>query len=99
MDSLIHYSPDNLVDALEDLSTRTTGSILFTYAPHTPLLGAMHSVGKVFPKSDRSPAIVPVAEDDLHKRLSRLNGWSIGRTQRVSSGFYKSQALELVRNA
>jgi len=98
MDSLIHYSPDNLVDALEELSTRTTGSILFTFAPHTALLGAMHSVGKVFPKSDRSPAIVPVAEDDLRERLARLDGWSIGRTERISSGFYKSQALELVRN-
>ncbi|WP_298301222.1 magnesium protoporphyrin IX methyltransferase [uncultured Erythrobacter sp.] len=97
MDSLIHYSPDNLVDALEELSTRTTGSILFTFAPHTPLLGAMHSVGKVFPKSDRSPAIVPVAEDDLCARLARLDGWSIGRTERISSGFYKSQALELVK--
>lgn len=98
MDSLIHYSPDNLVDALEELSERTSGSIIFTYAPHTKLLGAMHSVGKVFPKSDRSPAIVPVAESDLHARLSRLDGWRIGRTERVSSGFYTSQALELVKH-
>ena len=98
MDSLIHYSPADLVDALETLSVRTTGSILFTFAPHTRLLGAMHSVGKVFPKSDRSPAIVPVAEDELFERLERrLSGWQIGRTQRISSGFYTSQALELVR--
>lgn len=100
MDSLIHYSPDDLVDALEELATRTSGSILFTFAPHTKLLGAMHSVGKVFPKSDRSPAIVPVAEDDLRRRLAaRLDGWSIGRTKLVSSGFYKSQAMELINQA
>lgn len=99
MDSLIHYSPDNLVAALRELSERTSGAILFTFAPHTRLLGAMHSVGKVFPKSDRSPAIVPVAEDDLRARLARLDGWSIGRTHRVSSGFYKSQAMELIKNA
>ncbi|MEM7781057.1 MAG: magnesium protoporphyrin IX methyltransferase [Pseudomonadota bacterium] len=97
MDSLIHYSPVDLVDALEELSTRTTGSILFTFAPHTRLLGAMHSVGKVFPKSDRSPAIVPIAEAELRARLSRLDGWKVGRSERVSSGFYTSQALELVR--
>ena len=97
MDSLIHYTPDDLVDAIEELSERATGSILFTFAPHTRLLGAMHSIGKVFPKSDRSPAIVPVAEQDLIGRLSRLRGWTIGRTQRVSSGFYTSQALELVK--
>ncbi|QUL39288.1 magnesium protoporphyrin IX methyltransferase [Erythrobacter sp. JK5] len=97
MDSLIHYTPEDLVDAIEELSERCTGSILFTFAPHTRLLGAMHRVGKVFPKSDRSPAIVPVAEDELFDRLARLRGWVIGRTRRVSSGFYTSQALELVK--
>lgn len=97
MDSLIHYSPEDLVDAVEDLANRTRSSILFTFAPHTRLLGAMHSVGKVFPKSDRSPAIVPVSETELRARLGRLGDWKIGRTHRVSSGFYTSQALELVR--
>ncbi|HSJ77265.1 MAG TPA: magnesium protoporphyrin IX methyltransferase [Erythrobacter sp.] len=98
MDSLIHYQPEDLVDALSQLAGRTTHSILFTYAPRTTLLATMHTIGKAFPKSDRSPAIVPVAEDDLHRRLAGLPGWSIGRTQRISSGFYKSQALELVRH-
>ena len=97
MDSLIHYSPEDLVDAIETLTERATASILFTFAPHTRLLGAMHSVGKVFPKNDRSPAIVPVADTELRARLGRLSGWRIGRTERVSSGFYTSQALELVR--
>ncbi|MDJ0643641.1 MAG: magnesium protoporphyrin IX methyltransferase [Erythrobacter sp.] len=97
MDSLIHYTPDDLVDAIEELSERATQSILFTFAPHTRLLGAMHSIGKVFPKSDRSPAIVPVSEQELYDRLARLRGWAIGRTQRISSGFYTSQALELVK--
>lgn len=97
MDSLIHYAPEDLVDAVEDLSRRTAHSILFTFAPHTRLLGAMHSVGKVFPKSDRSPAIVPVSETELRARLGRLRDWKIGRSERVSSGFYTSQALELVR--
>jgi magnesium-protoporphyrin O-methyltransferase len=98
MDSLIHYEPGDLVAALSTLAQRTTGSILFTFAPKTPLLAAMHTVGKVFPKSDRSPAIVPVAEGELRERLARLQGWSIGRTHRISSGFYTSQALELVRH-
>lgn len=98
MDSLIHYQPEDLVSALGELAQRTTGSIIFTFAPRTTLLAAMHNIGKAFPKSDRSPAIVPVAEDDLRERLTALQGWSIGRTQRISSGFYTSQALELVRH-
>jgi magnesium-protoporphyrin O-methyltransferase len=98
MDSLIHYSPADLADALAQLAERCTKSILFTFAPRTKLLGAMHEIGKVFPKSDRSPAIVPVREAEVRERLERLEGWSIGRTKRVSSGFYTSQALELVRH-
>jgi magnesium-protoporphyrin O-methyltransferase len=41
-----------------------------------------------------------VAERQLHRRIDQepqLQGWSRGRTQRISSGFYTSQALELVR--
>ncbi|MBI1402614.1 MAG: magnesium protoporphyrin IX methyltransferase [Porphyrobacter sp.] len=98
MDSLIHYQPEDLVAALAELAQRTTRSILFTFAPRTRLLATMHSIGKAFPKSDRSPAIVPTAEDDLRERLAALPGWSIGRSRRVSSGFYTSQALELVRH-
>lgn len=97
MDSLIHYQPHDLVAALEELSQRCSHSLLFTFAPHTRLLGAMHRFGKVFPKSDRSPAIVPIAEDELRLRLASLSEWTIGRTKRISSGFYTSQAMELLR--
>ena len=38
-----------------------TASILFTFAPRTPLLAVMHAVGRLFPRGDRAPAIVPVA--------------------------------------
>jgi magnesium-protoporphyrin O-methyltransferase len=97
MDSLIHYSAKDMVDTLRKLARRTRGSILFTFAPYTPMLGAMHSVGKLFPRGNRSPAIVPVSEARLRERLRDLGGWMIGRTHRVSSGFYTSQAMELVR--
>jgi magnesium-protoporphyrin O-methyltransferase len=60
----------------------------------------MHTVGKLFPRGDRAPAIEPVAEQKLRRLLTteaQLSAWSIGRTQRISSGFYTSQALELIR--
>jgi magnesium-protoporphyrin O-methyltransferase len=57
----------------------------------------MHRIGKFFPRSDRSPAIIPVAEAELRQRLASISGWQIGRTKRVSSGFYTSQAMELVK--
>jgi magnesium-protoporphyrin O-methyltransferase len=98
MDSLIHYSLPDMVEMLSRLSTMSTGGIHFTYAPRTPALAAMHMVGKVFPRSDRSPRIVPHATSALYKGISRADGlsdWRLGRNARVSSGFYISHAQEL----
>lgn len=97
MDSLIHYRAEDLVDTLRLLGRRCRGSMLFTFAPHTPLLGAMHSAGKLFPRGNRSPAIVPINEQRLRRQLAGLHSWRVGRSERVSSGFYTSQAIELVR--
>jgi magnesium-protoporphyrin O-methyltransferase len=100
MDSLIHYEAADIVSALATLAARTRGSIVFTFAPRTPLLSVMHAVGKLFPRGDRAPAIVPVAESTLRRLIPQhagLAGWRIGRCERIKSGFYTSQAMELVR--
>ena len=100
MDSLIHYSTPDVVRSLAGISGRTSQSILFTFAPRTLLLGAMYNVGKLFPRSDRSPAIVPVPETDLVNRISRapeMAAWVVNDTMRVSRGFYTSQVMELRR--
>ncbi|MBL8338953.1 MAG: magnesium protoporphyrin IX methyltransferase [Rhodoferax sp.] len=100
MDSLIHYEPADAVRVLAGLAQRTRGSIVFTYAPSNPALVAMRAVGRLFPRGDRAPSIVPVREAGLHRMLRaepQLGAWALGRTRRVSSGFYTSQALELAR--
>ncbi len=100
MDSLIHYSLPDMVEMLSRLSQMSTDGIHFTYAPRTPALAAMHMVGKIFPRSDRSPRIVPHATASLYKHISRSDGlgdWGLGRNARVSSGFYISHAQELKR--
>ena len=97
MDSLIHYDADDILSVLHAWSGRTQ-HIAFTFAPSTVLLQIMHKVGLLFPRSDRSPAIKPVSEAKLSKEIeSVLPGWNIDFTQRVSSGFYKSQAMGVSR--
>jgi magnesium-protoporphyrin O-methyltransferase len=100
MDSLIHYSAEDAVRVLQGWSQRTSRSLLFTFAPSSPLLRTMHTVGRLFPRGDRAPAIEPVAEQALRRRLATDDGlprWQAGRSRRVASGFYTSQALELRR--
>ena len=98
MDSLIHYSAEDAVRVVQGWAQRTRGSMAFTFAPSTPLLMAMFTVGRLFPRSDRSPAIVPVAEKSLRRMVGSEPGlahWDASRTQRISRGFYTSQAFEL----
>ena len=100
MDSLIHYPTPEILTALARLAPRVGRSIVFTFAPRTPALSAMHLAGKLFPKADRAPAIEPVTEARLRAGVAAhpaLRDWGVRRTERIASGFYTSQALELVR--
>lgn len=100
MDSLIHYEPADALRVLQGWGERTKRSMVFTFAPSNPLLATMHAVGRFFPRGDRAPAIVPVAERSLLRRIAgdpALAGWRAARNGRVTSGFYTSQALELAR--
>jgi magnesium-protoporphyrin O-methyltransferase len=98
MDSLIHYDEADMVRILSSWSLRTRSSMLFTFAPRTPLLAAMRNVGRLFPQKNRAPWIEPVAEKSLRRRLSDVvPPWEASRSNRISSGFYTSQAMELTR--
>ena len=96
MDSLIHYRFADIVAAATRLQSRTRTSMLFTVAPRTPLLLAMQAAGKLFPSSDRSPAIIPASPPRLMRDLSHF-GWAAGRDAGTSTAFYKSHAIEMVR--
>lgn len=98
MDSLIHYPQADIVATIAALAARTRRSIEFTFAPRTPALTVLHNVGKLLPRADRAPAIIPVSKVALKAAFATaLPGWSQPRCERISGGFYKSQALELVR--
>ena len=100
MDSLIHYQPQDVIRVLSGLAARTDKTLLFTFAPSNFLLASMIAVGRLFPRQDRAPFIAPVAEDKLRALIGGTEGLSgvrIGRTERISSGFYTSQAMELIR--
>ena len=98
MDSVIHYEADDKVGALARLASCADGQVLFTFAPRTALLAAMHTIGQLFPHSDRSPAIVPIAEARLRTMIAqRLPDMMVGHTRRIASGFYTSQAMQIMR--
>ncbi len=99
MDSLIHYKASDIARVINSLSDRTSSAVLFTFAPRTVLLSIMHAAGRMIPNSDRAPAIEPVSEHALRRILepqAALAGGRLGRTRRIASGFYTSQAMEVL---
>jgi magnesium-protoporphyrin O-methyltransferase len=96
MDVLIHYEADQIANAAAGLAERARESLIFTFAPGTPLLRTARAIGQFFPKSDRSPSIIPVSHDNLRARLSRVPRARLGRDSRVARGFYTSHAQEVL---
>jgi len=102
MDSLIHYRTEDVITAYGALAERLGEAdgarLITTFVPSNALLEMRRTVGNLFPKSDRSPMLAPVQEMRLRRLLAEdahAGSLAIGRTQRVSRGFYTSQALEL----
>ena len=96
MDSLIYYTAEDIGDALTRLEPRVSGPIVFTVAPRTPALMARWYAGKAFPRSDRSPVMIPHAHARLAKVAKSAGVRRMLRpVDRVTSGFYISEAMEL----
>ncbi|MFK7837182.1 MAG: magnesium protoporphyrin IX methyltransferase [Sulfitobacter sp.] len=91
MDSMIYYTAPDIAQILEGLAPRLRQNMIFTVAPRTPLLMLMWRAGKLFPRSDRSPTMVPHSPARLAHVLTK---GKLRDVQRVTSGFYISNALE-----
>lgn len=90
MDSLIYYATPDIAAALQKIAARTEQSIVFTVAPRTPFLMAFFGMGKLFPRADRSPVMIPQAFGALSRAVPNLT-----KIDRVTSGFYISVCLEM----
>jgi magnesium-protoporphyrin O-methyltransferase len=90
MDSLIYYSAADIARALDGLAARTSGRIVFTVAPRTPFLMAFWAAGQMFPRSDRSPTMIPHSR----RQLDRAAPGTVSRIGRIARGFYISECME-----
>jgi magnesium-protoporphyrin O-methyltransferase len=91
MDSMIYYTAADIATILAGLAPRIGTNMVFTVAPRTPLLMLMWRMGKLFPKSDRSPTMVPHTPARL---ADSLTSGRLRDIERITSGFYISSALE-----
>jgi magnesium-protoporphyrin O-methyltransferase len=94
MDSMIYYSAPDIAALLAKATSRINGKFVFTLPPRTPALMAMWRVGKLFPRADRSPTMIPQTTAGVADalRVAGVQGRLV-EVERVKSGFYISNAL------
>lgn len=95
-DVLIHYPEAAFAPLLRHLATLSADRLLFTFAPLSPLLAALHRVGGMFPHSQRRTDIQMIPERLVLATL-KASGMEVRRSRRVSSGFYHVTLVEAVR--
>ncbi len=95
MDSLIYYEAHDIGAILAKLAPRVGNSVVFTVAPRTPFLMTFWGLGKLFPRADRSPTMIPHAPARLAHAARDAGAMGYLReVERINSGFYISTALE-----
>ena len=95
MDSLIHYSTEDVISSIADFSSRANNSVLFTVIPSTFALRTKLRLGKLFPKSERSPEVVPIEWGRLEQLDALKINASLSKIKRIKRFFYVSEAWEL----
>lgn len=94
MDSMIYYSAEDLGHVLAGFAPRLRHKLVFTLPPRTALLMAMWRIGKLFPKKDRSPSMVPHCPKGVAKAAASAGALGdLREIGTVNSGFYHSSAL------
>ncbi|WP_438954975.1 magnesium protoporphyrin IX methyltransferase [Cognatiyoonia sp.] len=98
MDSLIYYGANDIAALLDKASQRVDGKFIFTLAPRTKMLMLMWRVGKLFPRKDRSPTMVPHTTAGIATALRNSGAKGpLKEIRRVKSGFYISTAFSYER--
>ena len=98
MDSIIHYRTPDMINIISGLSKMAKKGMVFSFPPRTIPLAILWGVGKLFPRGDKSPAIEPQPPKALRRALAKIENFKLGRSHRVATGFYISEAQELVRS-
>jgi magnesium-protoporphyrin O-methyltransferase len=98
MDSMIYYEEADIGAKLAAWDKQVSTAAIFTVAPRTPFLMTFWTMGKVFPRSDRSPTMIPHAPARLRKASFDAGAQgNLTEVERITSGFYISTCMEYAK--
>lgn len=95
-DVLVHYPSAGFAQLCTHLANLTGRTMLFTYAPYSPLLATLHRIGGMFPKGQRRTEIQMIREREVYATLAAA-GLRVRRAKPVSHRFYHVTLVEAER--
>jgi len=96
IDVMIHYPDEKLEEMIKHLSSVAERRMIITFAPYTLALGLLKQIGSLFPGPSKATRAYLHKESDVVNILKKL-GWSVKRTDFISSKFYFSKIIEVTK--
>lgn len=96
LDVLIYYPETEFSQIIQKLTQLAPRRLIFTYAPATPLLRAMHRLGRVFPKGHKSTELEIIGMRAIERGLASA-GMTLKRQREFNKGFYHVVLAEAVK--
>ena len=97
LDVFIHYPQPVAEDMVKHLCDLSKESLIVSFAPYTPLLAILKSIGKLFPGPSKTTRAYTLKEKGIIK-AARERGFEVVQNKLNQAPFYFSKLIEFKKN-
>ena len=97
LDVFIHYPQPVAEEMVQHLCSLTKSNLIVSFAPYTPLLAFLKSIGKLFPGPSKTTRAYTLREQGII-RAAKEQGFVVSRKKLNQAPFYFSKLIEFKKN-
>ena len=97
LDVFIHYPQPVAEEMVKHLCKLTKSNLIVSFAPYTPFLAFLKSIGKLFPGPSKTTRAYTLREQGII-RAAKEQGFAVSRKKLNQAPFYFSKLIEFKKN-
>jgi len=97
LDVFIHYPQPVAEEMVQHLCSLTKSNLIVSFAPYTPFLAFLKSIGKLFPGPSKTTRAYTLREEGIIK-AAQEKGFAVYRKKLNQAPFYFSKLIEFKKN-
>ena len=97
LDVFIHYPQPIAEEMVKHLCSLTKTKLIVSFAPYTPFLAFLKSIGKLFPGPSKTTRAYTLREQGII-RAAKEQGFAVSRKKLNQAPFYFSKLIEFKKN-